>query len=701
MRANGYLCSDKIKTEKMPYRIVRYVVLALALLLFGGVQAQSHDESISLVERCREAQSSTIEGAEQIAAYTKIEVGVPSRRAEFGWHFLQERFGFVLENVDSTSVANAPYLPVFQVEINSILYRRSEPAFNYEQLCQVRMAGIDEEYAVTNVADLLPQAIDFYADRIEVLGRELCGPLDSENYRYRLVAPSRIAFEPIDVEGFTGEMTIDDGGQLRSITANYELFALGVGKREVTVSVRCEVVYDDPQPIGQIPANVVRAARQATHDYQLSNDEQSWIEVRQTPLTKREQATFAMVDSVVRTPFVRDLYSIANAIASGYYDRGVIGWGPYYKILGFNRLEDVRFQYGLRTTDMFSRHLRLTGYAAYGVRDAALKGGGAIEIALGSVLQRKLTLAARHDLVQLGAARNPFVEDNIARNSLVRSNKARASMCDQVMARYDHEWREGFQTGIGLNVNKLESNAYVPMMRSDSTRLSALNSATIALSARLSWREMMLRRYFDHYSLGSQYPIVALDAEMGIKGMLGNEQSFARVEANAFYRLPMGRAGMSQLIINAGGVIGRVPYPLLKIHAANGSYLYDRQAFSCMNYLEFASDAWVGWFYEHHFKGLVLGNIPLVKRLRWREVVSFRGVWGTLRPNNMGSAAPLLLPEGMIAPRHPYMEAGVGIENIFKVLRVDAIWRLTHRDRVIEGRGVDRFRVNVSFQLQF
>ena len=55
----------------------------------------------------------------------------------------------------------------------------------------------------------------------------------------------------------------------------------------------------------------------------------------------------------------------------------------------------------------------------------------------------------------------------------------------------------------------------------------------------------------------------------------------------------------------------------------------------------------------------------------------------------------------MMAPSKPYMEIGVGIENIFKVFRVDAIWRLTHRNRVIEGREVDRFRVNISFQLRF
>ena len=156
--------------------------------------------------------------------------------------------------------------------------------------------------------------------------------------------------------------------------------------------------------------------------------------------------------------------------------------------------------------------------------------------------------------------------------------------------------------------------------------------------------------------------------------------------------------------MRGGHIVGTVPYPLLKLHEGNGTYFYDPYAFSCMDYYEFASDSWVAWFYEHHFNGLLLGRLPLIKKLRWREVLVFKGVWGTLSHRNdgsrPGSGAPLLFPAGMSSVSTPYLEAGFGVENIFRLLRIDCIWRLTHREPVA-GEEVQRFAVNLGVQLKF
>lgn len=123
-----------------------------------------------------------------------------------------------------------------------------------------------------------------------------------------------------------------------------------------------------------------------------------------------------------------------------------------------------------------------------------------------------------------------------------------------------------------------------------------------------------------------------------------------------------------------------------------------------MNYYEFASDLWASFIWEHHFKGFFLGKIPLMKRLKWREVFIFKGLIGTLTDKNNGSfldtRAYLLFPEGMSSVSKPYFEAGVGIENIFRIFRVDAIWRLTHRHSV-PGQEIQNFAVNFSVYLDF
>lgn len=61
----------------------------------------------------------------------------------------------------------------------------------------------------------------------------------------------------------------------------------------------------------------------------------------------------------------------------------------------------------------------------------------------------------------------------------------------------------------------------------------------------------------------------------------------------------------------------------------------------------------------------------------------------------------LLFPEGTGVTkmnRGPYMEASVGIENIFKVLRVDYVWRLNYRDVPYE---IDRSGVRIAVHITF
>ena len=171
---------------------------------------------------------------------------------------------------------------------------------------------------------------------------------------------------------------------------------------------------------------------------------------------------------------------------------------------------------------------------------------------------------------------------------------------------------------------------------------------------------------------------------------------------NSLLKIPI---NYSEITLHAGQIWGRVPYPLLKLHEGNGTYFYDPYAFSCMNYYEFASDRWVSCFYEHHFNGFFLGRIPLLKRLRLREVLVVKGVWGSLSDKNNGSPraleAPMLFPLGMTSVRKPYVEAGFGVENIARLVRVDFIWRLTHRERQVAAAPPTTFAINASLHLNF
>ena len=114
------------------------------------------------------------------------------------------------------------------------------------------------------------------------------------------------------------------------------------------------------------------------------------------------------------------------------------------------------------------------------------------------------------------------------------------------------------------------------------------------------------------------------------------------------------------------------------------------------------SDRWLTVYYEHNFNGLVLGKIPLLKKLDLREVATFRMAWGTLSMDNQdprhhtSGKAPFYLMDISKTLEKPYAEVGVGISNIFRLFRVDAFWRLTHREEAKKN-----FVINVGLDLEF
>ena len=164
------------------------------------------------------------------------------------------------------------------------------------------------------------------------------------------------------------------------------------------------------------------------------------------------------------------------------------------------------------------------------------------------------------------------------------------------------------------------------------------------------------------------------------------------MSASLAHKVPISPFGYFKYILDAGQVFGNVPYPLLKLHEGNETYAFDRYAFNMMNYYEFASDRYVSLYAEHHFQGFFLNKIPLMRKLKLREVVSAKGLIGDLSNRHK---SVMDFPAGLYHVNDPYFEASVGIENILKIFRVDAMWRLSYLDHDdIEKFG---FRVLVQF----
>ena len=110
--------------------------------------------------------------------------------------------------------------------------------------------------------------------------------------------------------------------------------------------------------------------------------------------------------------------------------------------------------------------------------------------------------------------------------------------------------------------------------------MPSIQSTIVRLNTRLSKDEIVVRKAFDKYSLGSDYPIIGVDLAMGVKGLFKNDYEFYRAVASINYDFPISPIGKSHVVLTGGKIFGKVPYPLLKLHEGNATYFYDPYAFS-------------------------------------------------------------------------------------------------------------------------
>ena len=123
-----------------------------------------------------------------------------------------------------------------------------------------------------------------------------------------------------------------------------------------------------------------------------------------------------------------------------------------------------------------------------------------------------------------------------------------------------------------------------------------------------------------------------------------------------------------------------------------------------MNYGEFISDRSVALQYQHHFEGLLLNRIPLMRKLKWRLTASANVVYGSLSQANIDINAQYTAegqetrPIGTFKSGLPYVELGYGVENIFKFMRIEFVHRMTYLDNNFENISTKKFGIRIGFQ---
>lgn len=744
----GYIKVSKLITKGKTQQIDFYInanTINLKEVVIKPGENPAH-RILRLVEKNKPNNDNRKLDAFEYEVYNKIEFDINNIGKGLKKSRVMKPFDFVFDNIDSTNKNEKPYLPFFISETISEVYYRDKPKFKREVIKASKIAGMENK-SVSQVMGDMYQNINIYDNNIIVFGKSFASPISNNGigyYKYYLLDSLmvdgnycyHIQFKPRRKQELTFagnmwisdttfavkrlEMSIADDANLNfvntlNVIQEYQyvdstwmrskeklVIDFALQKKTTGFYGRKTTSYNNfkinKPKTETFYAN--KAENIIVEDDADKKDNAFWASARHDSLSQNETMIYKMVDTIQTLKPYQNYVSVIQMLASGYKPWGYFEIGPVTSIYSYNRIEEHRFKFGGRTSNKFSKRIELNGYSAYGTNDNKFKYSAGFRWMLQKKPTRQmLWFNYKHDYEVLGQGQNVIRQDNILSSLFRRNPLSNLTEIEQYKMYYDKEWFKGFNSRINLQHKVITplSNFY-KHYNADSTSYSIANIKTseIGFYTRFALDEKFLEGEFDRVSLGTRSPVFQFEYIAGIKGILKSNYNYHKFKLRMDDRLRIGPMGYFDYTLEGGKIYGSIPYPLMEVHSGNETYGYDINAFNMMNFLEFVSDEYVSGSITHHFEGFFLNHLPLMRRLKWREVVSAKAIIGNA---NLSNRDNIVFPPNLytLSFTKPYAEAGVGVENILKIIRVDALWRLSYLDHA----NIAKFGIRVSLQFTF
>lgn len=435
---------------------------------------------------------------------------------------------------------------------------------------------------------------------------------------------------------------------------------------------------------------------------------------RPVKLTAKETVLDSMWIELRRLPEFRVLKATGEVLASGYIpthrkrSESRFDLGPVFNFLSYNHQEGWRIRLGGMSKATLSPRHFLEGYVAYGFRDQRPKTNLTYTYTFddkeGHVHEApysSISLNATYELETPGQSYDNFDRDNIFSSS---DKELNVQYMAQALLRFRKEWKSHlrFDTWVAARhyqpAGALEYLEYQPdgslkkvdYFTEGEFHVGLSFTPNFAVGTRRRETQSNLRR--DGATITLSHNVNLVDGENLIQST-----SFS-----ADKRFWLSSFGHIDAKVVSGVIWNRAPYTRLYIPSGNANLFLATNAFNTMQPMEFIMDQYVAIFATYHLKGWILNRIPLINRLRLREVVGFNFLYGGLTTKNDPSVDRTGLYQMPAGTKPfgttPYMEYSIGVENILKFFRIDFVRRLSY----LEGReGWDRWfvRIDMKFTL--
>ncbi|WP_455588844.1 DUF5686 family protein [Bacteroides rodentium] len=457
----------------------------------------------------------------------------------------------------------------------------------------------------------------------------------------------------------------------------------------------------------RLKGNVIKEANM------LAKSDEYWAKVRQVPLTKKESTMDVFMNRIEQIPGFKYVIFGAKALIENFVETGSkkhpskFDFGPINTMITSNYVNGTRFRLSGMTTGNLDPHWSLSGYGAYGTKDKKWFYSGQVaysfnkrEYVLWEFPKHYIAFKYTYDVMSPMDKYLATDKDNLFVGWKWTTVDQMSYMRDATLT-YELETNTGFSVQAMARhrndqpagiLQYWKNNGGTPGTWDEkNTLVHDITTTELGLTLRYAPGETFVNTKQRRVPVSLDAPIFSLSHTAGFKGVLGGEYNFNLTEASIRKRFWFGSWGKLDITARAGAQWNTVPFPLLNLPMANLSYItQNNESFNLINNMEFLNDRYASLNLSYDMNGKLFNRIPLIKKLKWREMFRVRGLWGTLTDKNnpYKSSNPDLflfptrdgVPTSHIMDKTPYVEASVGIYNIFKLLHIEYVRRLTYTD---------------------
>lgn len=695
--------------------------------------------------------------------YEKLQVSLSNLTEKLKKNRFTRKFGFVFDNADTSKIEGKAVSPVYLEETISKVYYQKKPERNKTVIVAQKKVDFGEfidSRGVSTYLNRLYEDVDIYSNNLSLLTNQFLSPVaemaptfymyfikdtlevDGEKLIRMYFSPrnpndlllrgtlfitldGKYAIQKVNILvskyaniNFVRELKINQdfekGSNGRYHVSKSDMIAdFGLSKAGGGFVGERTVSYKDFKTDIVLPDSVFAGPRTVMLNDALTKNEQYWDTTRHDSLTRSESKVYGNIDSLKKMPSFKRTLDIATLFLAGYKSLNIFEVGPVSTFYSFNPVEGFRLRLGGRTTPKLSNRFYTEEYAAYGFKDQKWKYfvSGTYSINNKTIYDfplHYLRASFQRD-TKIPGQELQFVQEDNFLLSFKRGDNNKWLYNDIFRLDYVHELNNHLSYTIGTKYWKQspagKEFVYTKLNNGLPYNIPDITTGEASIELRYAPHEQFYQGKLYRIPIINKYPIYRLRFIAGIKGLFGGEYNYQSLNLNIAKRFYLSQFGYTDVSVEGGVLFGKVPFPLLNIHRANQTYTYQLNSYNLMNFLEFVSDHYAALNVDHYFNGFIFNKIPLLKKLKWREVITGKLLVGGLRDENNPNKTPdqLKFPvtDGVTSTfslsRGPYIEVSAGIANIFKLVRVDVVRRFDYLDHINAVQWGIRGRVKFDF----